>query len=141
MANVDPKPETINKLRFTVDARFAMLAGMQLDLFTPLKAGPMTAEELAAALGVSPGRLRLLLYVLVAAELLTEQDGRFSNTDEANGYLVKASLRTWAIDTRPSLCGGGRTSEPPNPSAAERQAESWISPRLHPRHWKPSCET
>lgn len=89
MANVDPKPETINRLRFAVDAGFAMLAGMQLDLFTPLKAGPMTAEELAAALGVSPGRLRLLLYVLVAAELLTEKDGRFSNTDEANGYLVK----------------------------------------------------
>ena len=89
MANVDSKRETISKLRFAVDAGFAMLAGMQLDLFTPLKAGPMTAEELAAALGVSPGRLRLLLYVLVAAELLTEKDGRFSNTDEANGYLVK----------------------------------------------------
>lgn len=89
MANVHSKPETISKLRFAVDAGFAMLSGMQLDLFTPLKAGPMTAEELAAALGVSPARLRLLLYVLVAAELLTEKDGRFSNTDEANQYLVK----------------------------------------------------
>jgi hypothetical protein len=89
MANVHSKPETISKLRFVVDAGFAMLAGMQLDLFTPLKAGPMTAEQLAAALGVGPARLRLLLYVLVAAELLTEQDGRFANTDEANQYLVK----------------------------------------------------
>ena len=34
------KPETVNKLRFGVDAAFAMLAAMQLDLFTPLKAGP-----------------------------------------------------------------------------------------------------
>jgi SAM-dependent methyltransferase len=66
-----------------------MLAGMQLDLFTPLRTGPLTAEQLAAAIGVSPGRLRLLLYVLVAAELLTEENGRFANTEEANKYLVK----------------------------------------------------
>jgi SAM-dependent methyltransferase len=66
-----------------------MLAGMQLDLFTPLKSGPMTAEQLAAAIGVSPARLRLLLYLLVAAGLLTEQDGVFSNTTETNQFLVK----------------------------------------------------
>jgi len=83
------QPETINKLRFAVDAAFALLAGMQLDVFTPLKMGPMTAEQLAAAIGVGPARLSLLLYLLVVAGLLTEQDGRFSNTDEANQYLVK----------------------------------------------------
>jgi hypothetical protein len=89
MANVDSKRETISKLRFAVDAGFAMIAGMQLDLFTPLRAGPMTAEQLATSLGVGPVRLRLLLYLLVAAELLTEENGRFSNTEEANKYLVK----------------------------------------------------
>ena len=89
MSNSLSKPETVNKLRFAVDAGFAMLAAMQLDLFTPLKAGPMTAEQLAAALGVGPARLRLLLYVLVVAGLLIEQDGHFSNTAEANRFLVK----------------------------------------------------
>jgi len=89
MPHAMSQPETINKLRFAVDAGFAMLAGMQLELFTPLKMGPMTAEQLAAAIGVGPTRLRLLLYVLVVAGLLTEQDGRFSNTHEANQYLVK----------------------------------------------------
>jgi len=139
MANIDSKPETVSKLRFAVDAGFAMLSGMQLDLFTPLKARPMTAEELAAALGVSPARLRLLLYVLVAAELLTEKDGRFSNTDEANQYLVKGE---------PSYMGNRHAAIAmrwrQNFGTAEsirsgRQAESWISPRLHPKHWKPSC--
>ena len=35
-----PRPETINKLIFAADSAFAMLAGMQLDVFTPLRGGP-----------------------------------------------------------------------------------------------------
>jgi 2-polyprenyl-3-methyl-5-hydroxy-6-metoxy-1,4-benzoquinol methylase len=66
-----------------------MLAGMQLDVFTPLNGSPKTAEDIAHAIDLSPGRLRLLLYSLVAAGLLTEQDGRFSNTAEAEQFLVK----------------------------------------------------
>ncbi len=83
------QPDTINKLRSAADAAFAMLAGMQLDVFTPLEAGPMTAEQIVSAIGVAPTRLRLLLYSLVVAGLLTEQDGFFSNTPEANQFLVK----------------------------------------------------
>ena len=67
MEDSTPRPETINKLRAAADAAFAMLAGMQLDVFTPLKAGPMTAEQIASAIGVAPTRLRLLLYSLVVA--------------------------------------------------------------------------
>jgi Dimerisation domain len=89
MSNAVAQPETINKLRAAVDAGFAMLAGMQLDLFTPLKAAPMTAEQLAAAIRVSPVRLPRLLFALVVAGLLNERDGYFSNTLEANQFLVK----------------------------------------------------
>jgi hypothetical protein len=89
MADSTPQPETINKLRFGADAGLAMLAGMQLDVFTPMKDGPMTAEQVANAVGVKADRLRLLLWCLVAAGLLTEKDGRFSNTPEANHFLVK----------------------------------------------------
>ena len=85
------EPDTINNLTYGADAAFAMLAGMQLDVFTPLQGGPMTAEGVAHAIGVSPARLRLLLYSLVAAGLLTEQDGLFSNTPEANQFLVKGA--------------------------------------------------
>ena len=86
-----PQPDTINKLKFAGNAAFAMLAGMQLDVFTPLKGGSMTAEDVAKAIAASPARLRLLLYALVAAELLTEKDGRFSNTPESDQFLVKGS--------------------------------------------------
>jgi 2-hydroxy-4-(methylsulfanyl)butanoate S-methyltransferase len=85
------RPDIINKLRFAADAAFAMLAGMQLDVFTPLQGGPKTADDIAHAAGVSPARLRLLLYCLVAAGLLTEKDGYFSNTPESDRFLVKGS--------------------------------------------------
>jgi SAM-dependent methyltransferase len=68
-----------------------MLAGLQLDVFTPLHGGPLTAVQLAEAVGVGPARLRLLLYALVAAGLLTEQDGRFANTPEAQHFLVQGT--------------------------------------------------
>ena len=89
MPNTMSQPETINKLTASVDAGFAMLAGMQLDLFTPLNTQPMTAEQLANSVGVSSRQLRLLLYVLVVAGLLTERDGYFSNTAETSQFLVK----------------------------------------------------
>jgi hypothetical protein len=84
-----PRPDTIQALRWGADAAFAMLAGLQLDVFTPLQGGPLTPAQLAEAIGVGPARLRLLLYALVAAGLLTEQDGRFANTPEAQHFLVQ----------------------------------------------------
>src|SRR5215813_11715061 len=86
-----PRPDTIQALRWGADAAFAMLAGLQLDVFTPLQGGPMTPVQLAEAIGVGPARLRLLLYALVAAGLLTEQDGRFANTPEAQHFLVQGT--------------------------------------------------
>src|SRR6185436_18657306 len=89
MENSPPRPNTVNQLRSAADAAFAMLAAMQLDVFTPLRLGPKTVEDIARAICVSPTRLRMLLYSLVAGGLLTEEDGRFSNTPEANQFLVK----------------------------------------------------
>lgn len=68
-----------------------MLAGMQLDLFTPLHDGPMTGEQVAKAIGVNGAQLERLLYALVAAELLTVNDGRFANTSEADRFLGRDS--------------------------------------------------
>jgi len=86
-----PRPNVINGLRYAADSAFAMMAGMQLDLFTPLKNGPMTPEEIAEAIGVKSTRLHLLLYVLVVAGLLTEHKGKFANTAEADQFLVRGA--------------------------------------------------
>jgi 2-polyprenyl-3-methyl-5-hydroxy-6-metoxy-1,4-benzoquinol methylase len=66
-----------------------MLAGMELDLFTPLEDGPLNAEQLAAKLAVNPGKLAPLCYSLVIAGLLTEDQGAFSNTPETAEYFVR----------------------------------------------------
>ena len=89
MANPAVQPETIQKLGAAAYQSFAMLAGMQLELFTPLASGPLTGEQLAQALGVAPTRLVPLLYALVAAGLLIFEEGRFGNTAEADAFLVK----------------------------------------------------
>jgi hypothetical protein len=68
---------------------FAMLAGMQLDLFTALNSKALMAKSLADSLGVLEDRITPLLYSLVAAGLLKMEDGFFSNTEEADEFLVR----------------------------------------------------
>ncbi len=87
-ASPPPTPETVEKLADGAMAAFAMLAGMQLDLFTPLKTGPKSVIEIADAIGADPDKLSLLLHALVVAGLLTVEEGLFSNTPESNRYLV-----------------------------------------------------
>jgi hypothetical protein len=89
MTSSPPRPETIDRLASAVYPSFAMLAGMQLDLFTPLKDGPLSAEQIAEALGVSPVKLRPLLYALVTAGLLTMDGELFANTPESDHFLVR----------------------------------------------------
>ena len=51
----------IPRLTNAVYSSFALLAGMQLDLFTPLKDGPMSTEQVAGAIGVGSVKLNPLL--------------------------------------------------------------------------------
>ncbi len=70
-----------------------MLAGMQLDVFTPLKDGPLTCAEIADVIGVRSDKLGPLLYALVNADLLTIAQDRFSNTPESDEFLVRGRPR------------------------------------------------
>lgn len=82
-------PETIQRLQAGIPTALAMLAGMQLEVFSHLAAGPRSSGELAASLGVEEERLSRLLFALVVAELLEHRDGRFANGPEAARFLVK----------------------------------------------------
>ncbi len=88
MTNPPPAPHTIERLSEAGFFSLAMLAGMQLDVFTLLKDGPITAEEIAAALNVSDEKLKPLLFALVAAGLIDLEGDLFTNTPESDHYLV-----------------------------------------------------
>ena len=85
------RPETIDSLADAVFPAMAMLAGMKLDVFTPLKDGPLSTEDVATQIGVPSRQLGPLLYALVEADLLLVEDDRFSNTEEAETFLVKGN--------------------------------------------------
>ena len=86
-----PSRELIDQIRPAVITPMAVRAALQLDVFTPLANGPMTAEELADALGVKPRRLKMLLFQLVVADFLEFHDDRFANPLMTAHYLVKGS--------------------------------------------------
>ena len=90
MANIpEICPTNIMRNAYAVYPSFAMLAGMQLNVFTPLKDQPMNAGRLANILQVNETKLSPLLYALVSANLLTVENGIFTNTIEADTFLVK----------------------------------------------------
>jgi hypothetical protein len=92
-----PAPDIINRLQAGVPPALALLAGMQLDVFTVLADRSVTAAEAAAALGVAEDRLARLLYALTLTGLVRHDEGRFSNAPEAAAWLVRG---------RPGYLGG-----------------------------------
>lgn len=113
MTESGTKPETINRLFEAVYPSFALLAGMELDLFSALKDGPMTVDQLASALGVTAIKLQPLLYALVVAGLLTVEGDRFANTPEAGHFLVRG---------KPSFLGASQEITASNWSRALKTA-------------------
>lgn len=92
-----PSRAPIDQIREAVVTPLAVRAALQLGVFTPLARGPMSAEDLAQALGVKPRRLEMLLHQLVIADFLELCDETFANTAMADHYLVEG---------RPGYFGG-----------------------------------
>jgi hypothetical protein len=84
-------PATIQNLYAGVAPAMAMLAGLQLDVFTALGTDRLTADDLSSKTALPADRLSRLLFALVAAGLLVREGQKFANTDEAREFLVKSS--------------------------------------------------
>ena len=72
----------------SVEPALALLAGMQLGVFTALGEGQLSAKEVATEINCDAGRLSRLLYALAHVGLLEVTDGRFGNGAEAAEVLV-----------------------------------------------------
>lgn len=83
------QPDLISRLLDSVYPSFALLAAMELELFTLLDGHSKSLNDLADALQVNPEKLGPLLYALTVAELLVEEDAKFSNSIEAQKFLVQ----------------------------------------------------
>jgi SAM-dependent methyltransferase len=93
MSQSIPDPHTIRKLTYDVYSSFAYLAALELDIFTPLKDGPLDAAGIAERIHADPKRIRNLLYNLVEIGLLVVDGDRFANSEEAQHYLIRGAPR------------------------------------------------
>jgi hypothetical protein len=105
-----PSPRQLARLTTGVFQSYALLAGMQLDLFSYLQDGPLTPAELAALSGLPTTRLARLLQALAWAGMLTENQGRYANTPESDQLLVRGrpgfigdSHAAWAVTWEAAL--------------------------------------
>ena len=84
-----PNPALIMRLALAYRSSMVLFAAAELDVFTPLAEGPMTAAALAGRLGVEAEPLRMLLDACAAEGLLTRNGVTFANTPVVEAFLVK----------------------------------------------------
>jgi len=139
MSAANWNPAELLKLSGSYWSTCALHAGVKLDLFTPLAAQLMTADELAKQLGIPVRGLTMLLDALTALELLTKEGDRYVATTfaaefldrSASGYLGHIILHhhhlveSWArLDE--AVRSGGPVRRRVSHEAGEAERESFL---------------
>src|SRR5215469_206560 len=98
MTNKQPTPDAIMQLGLAFWGSKALLSAVELDLFTTLAHGPLTAETLTAKLGLQQRGTTDWLDALVSLGMLRRcADGEYANTPATGLFLDRA---------KPSYVGG-----------------------------------
>jgi hypothetical protein len=90
-------PTQIFKTGFGFWEAKVLLSAVELGLFTELAKGPADLRTLSRKVGLHDRSVRDFLDALVALKLLNREDGRYSNTPDADLFLDRA---------KPSYVGG-----------------------------------
>lgn len=86
MSNV-PTPDSIMQLAFGYWGSKTLLSAVELGLFSELAKGSLTLDEARARLGLHERGARDFLDALVALGMLRRDQGKYSNSPEADLYL------------------------------------------------------
>jgi len=96
----------------------ALMAAVELEIFTAIAHGHDTVPAVAKAVGISARNAERLLTVLVATNLLTREEkdgvGHFANAPDVQRFLVKDSDRyagPWILFTKPRWTAFGELSK------------------------------
>ena len=114
---VDQPPVTTVRLQNIAQAygqSAALMAAVELGLFTAIAKGAGTFEEIAAAIDILPTNAERLSVLLCAAGLLTRDGGRLRNTDDVQRFLVQGEpgyMGPWITFTKPQWNEWGRLTE------------------------------
>src|SRR6266700_549855 len=82
----------------------ALMAAVELDVFTAIERGQNTIPTLAKTVGMSDRSAERLLTALTALTLLTREGEHFANAPDVQRFLVKDSERyagPWILFTKP----------------------------------------
>ncbi|WP_305968492.1 MULTISPECIES: methyltransferase [unclassified Mameliella] len=83
--------DEISQIAFGFMGSKALFAALELEVFTHLAKGAMTAGELAAAAEMHEDRAMTLLTALAGMGLVAVEEGRFSNAPAAEAFLVQGA--------------------------------------------------
>lgn len=92
----------------------ALMAAVEVGMFTAISKGAGTYEEVAAALDLHPTNAERLMVMLCAAGLLKKTQGRHRNAPDVERFLVESSpgyMGAWITFTKPQWNEWGRLSE------------------------------
>ena len=82
----------------------ALMAAVELDVFTAIERGQNTIPALAKAVGMSDRHAERLLTALTAMTLLEREGEHFANAPDVQRFLVQDSERyagPWILFTKP----------------------------------------
>jgi hypothetical protein len=91
----------------------ALMAAVELEIFTAIAHGHDTIGQAAKAVGISARNAERLLTALAAMTLLTREGERFANAPDVQRFLVKDSERyagPWMLFTKPRWPAFGELS-------------------------------
>jgi hypothetical protein len=91
MSGSAPNPDLVGDLFWGVfKPQFIRLA-LQIDLFSPLAAGPATANTVAQACGCHPSGIQAMLDYFCSLHILERHDNQYSLTPTAESFLLHGS--------------------------------------------------